>query len=259
MAKGFVPSDEDVERQSYAEYLDEVRDIVGALQVTLGNLSSNAVPAAEALGSLRRAVHNLKLATMAVHAPLMRVVVHRLDEYLAEMREPTPERVADVESFLDKIMALADGEVPDLAETVVRQLPAKRHADIDFGDIEQKNVEVLVVLPEKALSRIVERELAACGYRVSNARDPFHALETAVRTKPDLVIAAMELDGMSGVDLACALAAIGATQSIPFAVLTSYAWGHPKLKGLPPRVGVIRKGAKFGDDLAETLGRFGIT
>lgn len=116
-----------------------------------------------------------------------------------------------------------------------------------------------MVVPEKVLSRIVERELAACGYRVSNASNPFQAIEMAVRTKPDMVIAAMELDQISGVDLVSALSAMAPTQQIPCAVLTSYQWGHPKLRGLPPRAAIIHKGPRFGDDLADTLAKFGIT
>jgi hypothetical protein len=74
-----------------------------------------------------------------------------------------------------------------------------------------------------------------------------------------MVIASMELGVLSGVDLGCALAAMPAAQGIPYALFTSYSWGHAKLAGLPPRASVIRKGPQFGDDLAETLARFGIT
>jgi len=109
------------------------------------------------------------------------------------------------------------------------------------------------------MSRIVERELAACGYRTSTIRDGFAAMETVVRTRPDMVIASVELGLLSGVDLGCALGAMPVTESIPFALFTSYEWGNPKLKGLPPRASLIRKGPQFGDDLAETLSRFNIT
>jgi CheY-like chemotaxis protein len=142
---------------------------------------------------------------------------------------------------------------------VVRALPAKRTADIDFGKIEKKNVEILLVLPEKAMARIVERELANCGYRTSVVRDPFAAIETVVRTQPDMVLASMELGLLTGIDLGCALAAMPSTEQIPYAVLTSYEWGSAKLKGLPPRAALVRKGSQFSDDLAETLARFDIT
>lgn len=261
MAEGFVPNDEDVERQAYGEFLDEVRDIISAMQVVLGNLRSGSMPQADAIASLRRDAHNLRTAGLAVESPLIKLITHRLDEYLSELRTPQPEQITEIEVFLDKVTAVCDGEIPDQTDAVqvVRALPRKRRVDIDFGNIEQKNIEVLMVVPEKAMSHIVERELAACGYRVSNARNPFQAIETAVRTKPDMIIASMELEQISGVDLVSALSAIAATQHIPCAVLTSYPWGHPKLRGLPPRAAIIHKGPRFGDDLADTLAKFGIT
>lgn len=259
--RGF-PSDEEVERQTYLEFLDEARDVASTMQVLLENMRTGVVKPAESIVNLRRHAHNLKTAGHAVNSPLIRLITHRLEEYLSELKRVTSAQVAEIQVFLDRIQAVVDGETADEAEVmaVVRSLPAKRRADIDFGSIEQKNVEVLLIVPEKAMSHIIERELAACGYRVSNVHDPFHALEMIVRIKPDMVIAAMELGTViSGIDLGCALAAMTPTQSVPYSLLTSYEWGHAKLRGLPARAALIRKGPKFGDDLAEFLARFNIT
>ena len=184
----------------------------------------------------------------------MRLILLQLEDLMKQLLD-------EIQIFVDKIEKLADGEQISEADApaVVRALPAKRTADIDFGKIEKKNVEILLVVPEKAMARIVERELAACGYRTSTIRDGFTAMETVVRTRPDMVIASMELGLLSGVDLGCALGAMPVTETIPFALFTSYEWGNPKLKGLPPRASLIRKGPKFGDDLAESLSRFNIT
>lgn len=253
--------DNENERRVINEFLDELRDTASSLQVLLGNMRSNSVSADDGLGTLKRDASNLRSHAQALNVPLIKLVTHRLDEYVGELKTVGPTQLDAIQVFVDRIERLADGEQITEADVpaVVRSLPAKRTADIDFGPIEQKNVEVLLVVPEKAMSRIVERELAACGYRTSVVRDPFGALETVVHTMPDMVIASMELGPLSGVDLGCALAAMPVTQGIPFAVLTSYEWGHAKLRGLPPRAALIRKGPQFGDDLAESLARFGIT
>ena len=49
------------------------------------------------------------------------------------------------------------------------------------------------------------------------------------------------------------------TRSIPVALLTSLDPDHEDLKPLPINTGLIRRGAHFGDDLANVLERFGIT
>lgn len=254
-------ADNENELRVINEFLDELRDTASQLQVLLGNMRSRSVPAAEGLATLKREASNLRSHSHGLSLPMIKLVTHRFDEYVGELKEAGPSELDEIQVFIDKIEKLADGE--HVSETdapaVVRALPAKRTADIDFGKIEKKNIEILLVVPEKAMSRIVERELAACGYRTSTIRDGFAALETVVRTRPDMVVASMELGMLSGIDLGCALAAMPLTETIPFALFTSYEWGSPKLKGLPPRAALIRKGPKFGDDLAETLARFSIT
>lgn len=258
---GLDATDNENERRVINEFFEELRDTASALQVLLGNMRSKSVGADEGLATLKRESSNMRSQAQALGLPLIKLVTHRLEEYVAELKALSAASLDEIQVFIDRIEKLADGEqVGDTdIPTVVRALPAKRAADVDFGNLEQKNVEVLLVVPEKAMSRIVERELAACGYRTSVVRDPFEALETVVHTRPDMVIASMELGVLTGVDLGCALAAMPITQGVPFGVLTSYNWGHAKLAGLPPRAALIRKGAQFGDDLAESLARFNIT
>src|SRR3546814_19867409 len=111
-------------------------------------------------------------------------------------------------------------------------------------------------MPQRSAARVVERELAACGYRVSTVLDPFEALELILDTRPDLVLTAMVMPRLTGVDLACALSAMPATRDIPTAVLTSLEPNHPDLSALPLGAGLIRRGPRFGDDLAPVLARF---
>lgn len=257
----FDSGDNENERRVISEFLEELRDTASSLQVLLGNMRSSSVSAEDGLATLKREASNLRSHAQALNVPLIKLVTHRLDEYVGELKVAGSAQLDEIQIFIDRIEKLADGEQVTHSEvpSVMRSLPAKRAADIDFGPIEQKNIEVLMVVPEKAMARIVERELAACGYRTSVVRNPFEALENVVHTRPDMVIASMELGVLTGVDLGCALAAMPVTQGIPFAVLTSYSWGHPKLAGLPPRAALIRKGAQFGDDLAESLSRFNIT
>jgi CheY-like chemotaxis protein len=254
-------ADNENERRVIDEFRDELRDTASAIQVLLGNLRSNSIDPVESLNALRRDASNMRSQAQVLAVPMIRLVTHRLDEYLAEVDDLSPTAIDDIEVFVSKIEALADGETVAESDVPValRALPAKRRADIDFGSIVKKDVEFLLVVPEKAMARIVERELAACGYRTSLVHDGFEALEMIVRTRPDMVIASMELGLLSGVDLGCALSAMPVTEGVPYAVLTSYEWSHPKLKGLPTRASLIRKGTHFGDDLAETLSRFGIT
>lgn len=251
---------EQMDRQMEAEFAEEVRDILSGIEVLVGNLRSNAVPSAEGLARIRREMLNVEVRGSSLEQPLVTIVAHRLCEYLADLKALGQTELDDVLAFVDQIRHALEGRIEASASAkLVRELPARKMAEFNPADVKVSNIEILHVIPDKAMSRIVERELAACGYRTSNVPSAFQALETAVRIRPDLVIVAGLLDQLSGVDLAAAFSAMPATRNLPVALLTSFSWGHSSLQDLPPRVPLIRKGPSFGDDLAEALARLNIT
>lgn len=242
------------------EFLDETGDVLNEMNVMLGNVRSNASTAETALSQIRRHCHNLRAGGRAVNQPAVELVVHRLEDYVADLKDLKPPQIDDIQAFLDKLSGALEGRVsadPTGLSQFVRQLPARKTFDI--GDIELLDIEVMLINPQRATARFVERELQACGYRVTNVQSSYEAIPLAVRTKPDLIICAAVLDELSGVDLACAFSAMPMTSKIPFALLTSFGWGHHSLEQLPTRCAIIRKGPQFGDDLAEALSRFAIT
>ncbi|MGB0671513.1 MAG: hypothetical protein ACPGNT_08455, partial [Rhodospirillales bacterium] len=276
---GFVPSAEDVDRQLEDEFLDECRDTMGQLDVLFGDFRSAQVTASEATEATRRLVLNLRAQGRGLELPPINTVIHAMGDFLGHDSELSADKFADLQIFVDRMEAILDGEIdPRSAEAcagLVRSLPQKHKkaetterpaatpaAKIDlssFGDLTQQEVMVLLVLPEKAMIHIVEMELAACGYRATNVRNAFDAFELAIRLKPHMIIASQELGALTGVDLACAFAAMPATANIPFGLLTSYKYGHPSLERLPPRAALLAKGKSFGDDLALAFTRFNIT
>ena len=154
----------------------------------------------------------------------------RMDDYLSNVDILSPEQSEDMQVYADKVMGVLDGDITisesDGGASLVRELPMKRILDNDFEVGPPQDVDVVVIVPEKAMARILERELAACGIRSTNVRNPFEAFEQVVRVKPDMVICSMELGALSGVDLASAFSAMPKTSNIPFALFTSYDWGQ---------------------------------
>ena len=251
---------EEMDRQVEAEFIEEVRDILSGLEVLIGNLRSNTAPVKESLARIQRDMLNIAVRGSTMDQPLVTIVAHRFGEYVADLTELTPQRLDDMQAFLDRMRHALDGSVPaSTTAAVVRALPTRVLNNFNPADVKITNIEVLLVTSDRSTSRIVERELQACGYRVSTVRSAFQALEMAVRTRPDLVVISGVLDELSGVDLATAFATMPSTRDLKVAMLTSYGWGHASLNELPARVPVIRKGIGFGDDLAEALARLQIT
>jgi CheY-like chemotaxis protein len=252
-----------LEKEIESEFLDETRDVLSGLEVMLGNFESGLVDRGQALAKLRKAFLSLDARTQSLDKATMSIVTHRACEYLFDLADLRRDDVADVLIYVDVLRKLLDqgaGAAGEHSGELVRQLPTRRIVDFDVDEaIKKLNIEMLLVIPDRATSHYIERELAACGYRVSNARNFFKGLELAVRTQPDFVITTAVLDDASGIDLARALAGITATARTPVGLLTSYSAGHPSLAGLPESAAVIRKGSAFGEDLANALARFKIT
>ncbi len=259
-AADLLPNADDLDREIEAEFRDDAAQALARIEVILENARNGTVTGGEAARALSQLVRTLGTQAPVGVLPGARLVLRRLDDYLGPLADLTPAHLDDVRSFADRLEDALEGrlEGADATARMVRELPIKRNFDIDFEVVIPRPVEVLLVLRERAGAHLVERELAACGLRSTNVRIPFEAFEQAFRGRPDLIIAGQEIGELTGVDLACAFAAMPHTRSIPFALLTSYEWGHPALKDLPPRAALLKKGPSFGDDLALALSRFGI-
>lgn len=254
-----VLSEEEVDRLAENEVLGEARDVLAGLDVRLQQVRTGDLDRTEAARILLQDASNLHLKARSVSLTGLAPLTHRLEDYLSAVKTLEDKHIDDLQTIADRISSVLDGDdvpVENVAE-VMRSMPHKPVFDVE--DITFSEVEVMLVMPQRTAAKIVARELAACGYRVSTVLDPLEAIALATSLKPDMVITAQVMPRLSGVDLSCALNAMPSTKKIPVALLTSLERGHPDLASLPMSCGLIRRGPQFGDDLANVLDRFGIT
>ncbi|MCB9948601.1 MAG: hypothetical protein H6842_12405 [Rhodospirillaceae bacterium] len=186
--------------------------------------------------------------------PLLEMVSARLEDYGSAVTTMDEVRIEHLRVYLDTIIDVAEGNIaPDEpAANVVRTLPA-RPASPRMEDTDIRDVEVILVMLHGAQTRFVERELQACGYRVSICTSTIAALDHAIHTKPDMMIISAIMPGMNGIDLAIALSHMPDTRNIPLALITSLDASDERLQFVPEGVPLISKSVRFGDDLAEAL------
>jgi len=254
MSVGVNPMNEMMERLRQ-EFLETADDRLGEMEGLVQDVRKDGAGDAAQIDNFRRVAHSLKGMGGTFGYPLISVISHRLEDFLEDAAVLDETLIDDTQIFLDRMRDVIDGVLdPDDATTadIVRALPAKRSA-FDLESAKVLDIEVMTVMAKGTATKIVEQELKACGYRVNNVEDPFEALQYAVRTKPDMIIAAGVLPGLSGVDLACALTGMPTTGDIPVILFTSYDKEHSSLVALPKNVSIVRKGNMFSEDLAEAL------
>ena len=205
------------------------------------------------LDSLRYFAFEVKGQARNFGMTLLGIIAARFEDYLNALDRLAEWSIPAIKTFLDALQTAIDGGyVDDDPRLIVRGLPARpRILGVDDNAI--LDVEVMLVMQHSSQTAFVEREMQACGYRTLIVTSPFEALEQVVRTRPDLVIVSAVLPGLSGIDLATALAAMPETRNTPVAVLTSLDKTDDSLGLLPRSVPVIRKGETFGDDLAKAM------
>jgi CheY-like chemotaxis protein len=243
----------EISEQLRTEFIDEAVESIQALEMTLDNGKHNRVPHVEVVNAFRRTALSLRGQAANFGCRSLAAVAHRLDEYLAGAPIVLPPRAwDDLLLFTDVMQKLVrdDGSTGDIS-ALVRRLPPK--LGFNLGDIEVRNVEVILVMPHGAQTHYVERELQQCGYRVSIVPDTIMAFSMVIQTKPDLVVISAVMPELDGLDLAIALAAMPSTRNIPIAIITSLDPADDRLQLLPKRIPVVHKGASFGDDLFSAL------
>ena len=248
-AKGEEEFVETLRQEFLANALEDLR----SLDVALDAARNGRKPLGEVFTEVRRLTLPLRGQAPNFGARLIGIVAHRLEDYLAGMKEPPPRTVEDLQTFVDTLIAIIEGEIPFDADSseIVRRLPSK--PGFDAGDIKVQEIEVMLVMLHGTATRIVEREMQQCGYRITHVTSTFDALPLIVRTRPDMVIISAMMPELEGIDLAIALASMPATRNVPTSIITSLDPDDDYLKLLPKAVPVIKKGPSFGDDFAEAL------
>ncbi len=236
-----------------ADFLDDLGDRLTALDSAIVEVQKGDGPAAEATEQLRRLAFHVKGQGRNFGLPLLHMVSHRLEDYLEQVDALSPIGLDDALRFIDVLADLVGGTIGEDVPPgeVARRLPAKPSGDI--GEVEVRDVEIMLVMLHGTATRFVQRELQACGYRISIVSSVFDALPLIVHERPNLVIISAGMGELSGIDLALALTAMTGTRNTPCALITSFARDHPSLQFLPQSVPVIEKGPSFGDDIAAAL------
>ena len=247
----------DILMQLREEFLGHSQTRVETLDACIASLLAPADGGADCLVEFRREVHNLKGAGGSFGFPSISLIAHRLEDYLSSAGNPTVRQLGDLQVFVDRLSSIIDdGVEPDDEATnaILRLLPV--HTVFDPSEVVQRDVEVLLVIPSRAIGHIVSRELQACGYRVITAQTPSVAFDMVVKMRPDMIIASAVLNPVSGIDLVRAFTAMTLSENIPIAVLTSFAHNHQDILRLPAGTAIIRLDEHLKDDLANVIVEF---
>lgn len=247
---------QDILDELRTEAVDSAEDRLINIQETARDFVAGLVKPSDAFAAIRLDAHSLKSLAASFEMRALKVMCHRFEDYFFNIRELDEAICEDVHFFCDRMAECLDAFVNDReidVSNLMRKLPNK--AGFDVEDVSVVDIEVMLVMAPGTATKIVTRELIECGYRMINVATTMDAIQLIPMMRPDAVIISRMMPELSGIDLACALKAMPVTRDIPVALLSTESGS---LQDLPKSVPVLRKGANFGDDVADVFMKLGI-
>ena len=264
--KTSLPEDPYAEIESQIRYdcvvecQDKIEDIGNLLEDIEKNKKSGIENSEKTIAKIRCIAHGIKGQAASVPGfSNVKVVAHRLEDYLFEAVKLDGRVIKDIYVFLDAMEHLLSTEQKHsesgLAQ-IVRSLPV--HFSVDDVLKEAGNVEVLVVMPKNVQRRVIGAELNSCGFRTSYVHSSLPAIEMAMHAKPDLIIISALVDYLGGLELSHMLRVPESTKNIPIILVTSFSEDEIQNKDLPDQTLIARKGDKFPSDFAQCIVELGL-
>ena len=243
------------------DFIEDTVDRVDRIETTIDRIAGGMDEAGPGIAELRREAHTVKGLAGSFGFPLVGAIAHRLEDYIAELTEINDLEAAslvDFTSWIREIIESGTNPAADEETRILRSLPTRSVPTEDVGTksaaVTANDKEVLLVTATAVQARFLQRELREKGFRTITARTAVEAFETVVQSHPDAVITAAVLDGLSGIELIRALAAMKTLTNKKLGLLTSFDAGHPDLEGLPGNVAIIsNRGKQTADQLAKFI------
>ncbi|WP_417823825.1 Hpt domain-containing protein [Thalassospira lucentensis] len=243
------------------DFIEDTVDRVDRIETTIDRIAGGMDEAGPGIAELRREAHTVKGLAGSFGFPLVGAIAHRLEDYIAELTEINDLEAAslvDFTSWIREIIESGTNPAADEETRILRSLPTRSAKADEEGAkdtaVTANDKEVLLVTATAVQARFLQRELREKGFRTITARTAVEAFETVVQSHPDAVITAAVLDGLSGIELIRALAAMKTLANKKLGLLTSFDAGHPDLEGLPGNVAIIsNRGKQTADQLAKFI------
>jgi len=256
---------DDIVARLKQDFIEDTLERTDRIETTIDRVAGGMDKADVGIAELRREAHTVKGLAGSFGFPLVGAIAHRMEDYIAELTEIDDLEAASLVDFTTWIREIIESGTNPPAEEetrILRSLPTRSAKKDDEGAAADTpaahDKEVLIVTATTVQAHFLQRELREKGFRTITARTAVEAFQTVVQSRPDAIITAAVLDGLSGIELIRALAAMKTLKGKALGLLTSFDASHPDLEGLPSNVAIIsNRGKQTAEHLAkfiETLG-----
>jgi chemotaxis protein histidine kinase CheA len=260
-----MTSDQDIDSDLVAEllpfFIDDVVERLGSIEQMVVSFSANLDVKPNSFELLRN-VHSIKGSAASFGFPTIALISHHLEDYIIATGNFSETAVDGMLEHLHAIGAIVEARRDpgnEEGRRILKSLPDFHPTKNLLRGQGQKTV--LFIGPRNIQLRLMEPEIRAGGFRLVVLSNSFQGIESAIRTRPDLILISNIIDILDGVDVARMIHAAEMTQHIPLVVVASKLDAEPvrnRLNRLNEKILVVRKGEDFAADFAYAIVRLGV-
>jgi chemotaxis protein histidine kinase CheA len=259
-----MTSEQDIDSDLVAEllpfFIDDIVERLGSIEQMVVSFSKNLDVKPDSFELLRN-VHSIKGSAASFGFPTIALISHHLEDYIIATGNFSETAVDGMLEYIHAIGAIVEARRDpgnEEGRRILKSLP-------DFHPTRniqraQGQKTVLFIGPRNIQLRLMEPEIRAGGFRLVVLSSSFQGIESAIRTRPDLILILISniIDIMDGVDVARMIHAAEITQHIPLVVVASKLDAEPVRNRLNEKIHVVRKGEDFAADFAYAIVRLGV-
>jgi chemotaxis protein histidine kinase CheA len=260
-----MTSENDIDSDLVAEllpfFIDDVVERLGSVEQMVVSFSTNLHVKPDSFELLRN-VHSIKGSAASFGFPTIALISHHLEDYIIATGNFGEAAVDGMLEHVHAIGAIVEARRDPGSEEgrrILKSLPDFHPTQNLLRSQGQKTV--LFIGPRNIQLRLMEPEIRAGGFRLVTMSSSFQGIESAIRTRPDLILISNIIDILDGVDVARMIHAAEMTQHIPLVVVASKLDAEPvrnRLNRLNEKILVVRKGEDFAADFAYAIVRLGV-
>lgn len=232
------------------EFLEGCEDRLEEIDAALTSLRNGEGSLENEILEIKRHTHSLKGMGTTFGFSAISLLAHSLEDYFETMFGYGKNGIYDVQLYIDRIREIVEMQEnlsDDAVSLIIRNLPLKAKSRTIRKHT--RALSILILMPKGLQRKIVGSELSQFGFSVLIAENSIDAIEKGMRLTPDLFMASMVSDEISGIELAGVFSAIKTTASNPFLLVASSEVDQQTQDSLTPNVHILRKGPKFSQDL----------
>lgn len=236
------------------EFIENAGDRLDEVEEAIARMLANKGRTEYELLEVKRHIHSIKGMGGSFGFPSVTIWAHALEDYIEMSSDLGTNQLWDIQLFIDRIRDVLEGgeDVPAQAVSEAIRRLQLRGVKRDRSSLKD-GLLVLLLMPKGVQRKIVGRELTTFGFKVIIAESSLEAIELGITHRPDVVIASMVLDRMTGVELARVFSSIDATKHHKSLVISASDDPDAVVTDIADNIRVIHKGVNFSRDLIKFL------